>query len=195
MQKQSFREMPLVALFAALTAIGAFVRVPIPFVPFTLQLLFCLLAGFLLGPRGGLFSQMLYVGMGLIGLPVFTAGGGPGYVLQPTFGYLLGFIACAWIVGTIAHGRSQPSFACLFGAALAGLGVVYALGVPWLYGIFNFWLQDSRSVSWAVYYGFAVSIGGDLVIAFLTATLAFRLLPVVHKYPSVSGEEGQVDCP
>ena len=93
----------LVSLFAALTAVGAFIRIPIPFVPFTLQYLFCAFAGILLGPKLGALSQIIYVGMGLIGIPVFTEGGGIAYVFKPTFGYLIGFIVAAYVIGKIAE--------------------------------------------------------------------------------------------
>ena len=73
----------LIALFAALSVVGAFVKIPTPLVPFTLQTLFCVYAGFLLGARRGFASQLLYLLIGLIGIPVFALGGGPSYVLQP----------------------------------------------------------------------------------------------------------------
>ena len=91
------RDMVLFALFTALIAIGAFIRIPVPFCPFTLQLLFTTLAGLLLGSRRGAASVAVYVLLGLVGLPVFTSGGGPSYIFQPTFGYLIGFIGGAWL--------------------------------------------------------------------------------------------------
>lgn len=79
------RDLILVAMFAALTAIGAFIKIPIPYVPFTLQFLFCAFAGMILGARLGALSQIIYVAIGLAGIPVFTEGGGIGYVFKPTF--------------------------------------------------------------------------------------------------------------
>ena len=95
------RNMVLAALFAALTAIGAFLQIPTGTVPITLQFLFTALAGLLLGWKWGAISQLLYVGIGLLGLPVFTQGGGIGYVLQPSFGFLLGLIPAAAIIGAL----------------------------------------------------------------------------------------------
>ena len=66
------KDMILIALFAALTAIGAFIKIPTPLVPFTLQYLFCAYSGILLGAKHGLYSQLLYLGVGLMGFPVFT---------------------------------------------------------------------------------------------------------------------------
>jgi len=77
------RNLIIVAMFAALTAIGAFIKVPIPYVPFTLQYLFCALAGLVLGSKLGALSQIVYVAIGLSGVPVFTEGGGIGYIFKP----------------------------------------------------------------------------------------------------------------
>jgi predicted membrane protein len=75
-------KMILVALFAALIAVGAFIRVPVPLVPFTMQTFFVVLAGMLLGKKLGAASALVYLAVGLIGIPVFTQGGGIGYVLK-----------------------------------------------------------------------------------------------------------------
>ena len=74
------RSLILAALFAALTAIGAFLKIPLGALSLTLQFFFTAMAGVLLGPRWGAASQAVYVALGLAGLPVFTMGGGLGYV-------------------------------------------------------------------------------------------------------------------
>ena len=81
MKKGRTKNLVLIALFAALVAIGAFIKIPMPLVPITLQFAFCLLAGEVLGVKGGT-AVLIYVIMGLIGLPVFTEGGGFMYVLS-----------------------------------------------------------------------------------------------------------------
>ena len=75
-KKFTTRDLILCALFTALSAIGAFIRIPVPLVPFTLQITFTTLAGLLLGSKKGAISVAVYVLMGLIGIPVFTQGGG-----------------------------------------------------------------------------------------------------------------------
>ncbi|WP_312461130.1 biotin transporter BioY, partial [Proteiniclasticum sp.] len=92
------RELTLLPLFTVLTAVGAFIKIPIGAVPVSLQTVFVLLSALLLGKKAAI-SQGVYVLLGLLGLPIFTGGGGIGYVLTPTFGYLMGFIAAAFIVG------------------------------------------------------------------------------------------------
>ena len=110
MNKTRTKGLILISLFAALTAIGAFIKIPIPYVPITLQLLFCVYSGILLGARWGLYSQLLYLAIGLIGIPIFTNGGGPSYVLQPTFGYLVGFALCSYIVGRLTENLRECKF-------------------------------------------------------------------------------------
>ena len=95
------RKLVYTALFAALTAAGAFLRIPMGFSSVTLQYLFTAMAGLLLGRRWGAVSQAVYVLLGLVGLPIFTMGGGLGYVFQPTFGFLLGRWPCRRSSGTM----------------------------------------------------------------------------------------------
>ena len=86
--KNKVNDLVMISLFAALTAVGAFIKIPIPHVPLTLQTLMVMFAGLILGSRRGALSQLLYLVIGLLGIPIFAQGGGPGYVLQPSFGFL-----------------------------------------------------------------------------------------------------------
>ena len=113
MNKLNTKSLILCSLFAALIAVGAFIKIPIPVVPFTLQVLFTTLAGLLLGPRLGAISVGIYILIGLVGLPVFTQGGGPSYIFQPTFGYLIGFLIGTYITGYIAHRKKNSSLKTL----------------------------------------------------------------------------------
>lgn len=170
------RDMVLFGLFTALTAVGAFIRVPVPVCPFTLQLLFTTLAGLILGSRRGAASVALYVALGLIGVPVFTQGGGPGYIFQPTFGYLIGFIAGAWLTGRIREGAAgMPSLSRLLAADFAGLLVVYLFGMVYVYGINNFYLGTPIGIWPVVLYCFLLAVPGDLCLCVLAALLARRL--------------------
>jgi len=146
-----FRELVLITLFAALTALGARVTIPLPFtpVPVTLQVLFPLLAGLLLGSKRGALSQAEYVAAGLAGLPVFAKGGsGLTYFLGPTGGYLLGFIAAAFVVGELVAMNQRNSAVrvsikgfdtlcysargATFLASLGGVVAIYLCGALWL---------------------------------------------------------------
>lgn len=179
--KLKTRDMILVALFAALTAIGAFIRIPIPYVPFTLQYFFCAFSGILLGSKLGALSQALYVAIGLSGIPVFTHGGGLSYIFQPTFGYLIGFIVGAYVIGKLTEKMKSTSFIKNYLSILAGMFFVYLFGLIHLYVIFNFYLLKSKSISWVFFYGCFTVIGGDLVLSAFIAMLSTKILPVLKR--------------
>ncbi|MDE7075976.1 MAG: biotin transporter BioY, partial [Clostridia bacterium] len=87
------------AVFVALMIAGAYIKIPFPFMPLTFQTVFAVLAGLLLGWKKGIIAMTVYAFVGLVGLPVFTSGGGFSYVLMPSFGYIIGFIASAGVAG------------------------------------------------------------------------------------------------
>ena len=126
----STRGMIYASLFGALTAMGALVSIPLQPVPVTLQTLFLYLAGSLLGGSLGALSQLIYLVLGVIGLPVFSGGkAGLGVFLGPTGGYLIGFVAGAFVTGKIVRWRDNPGLVWVVFAMLAGTAAVYALGV------------------------------------------------------------------
>ena len=181
----------LVALFAALTAAGAFVKIPVGPAPITLQFFFTALAGILLGPSLGLLSQLLYIGLGLVGLPVFTAGGGPAYILHPTFGYLVGFSLAAFIIGKITSRVSKPTIKVLFGACMLGIFVIYALGVPYMYLILRFVVQTPIAFYQALVSGFIVFLPGDVAKSIVAAYLGARVLPLIKRNQAGAGIDVQ----
>lgn len=127
------RSLVYVALFAVLIAVGAFLRIPVPPVPFTLQSFFCLLAGSLLGPWLGTLAVLIYLAIGLMGVPVFTQGGGISYLFMPTFGFLLGLIPLALFSGLFLRktqnrrgiGGTLSRMAVLYGCSILMLLVGY----------------------------------------------------------------------
>ncbi len=122
------------SLCAALIAAGAFVHIPLGPVPISLQTMFVLLAGFLLGPWRGALTLILYEVAGLLGLPVFAGGkSGLAVFLGPTGGYLLGFIVCALVAGLAVRGLKPgqtPGWGKLLLFGGLGLFSIYAIGVP-----------------------------------------------------------------
>ena len=141
------REIILCGLFIALVAVGAFVRIPVGTDVYTLQFLFTLLAGLVLGARLGAVAVGTYVVMGLVGIPVFASGGGPGYILQPTFGYLVGFIVQAYVTGALAR-CAAPNFRRVFGVTLIGMAIVYLFGISYFYIASNY-IIDAPIGFWA----------------------------------------------
>lgn len=179
--KLTVKEMTLISLFAALTAIGAFIKIPTPIVPFTLQFLFCTYAGLLLGAKHGLYSQFLYLFIGLIGIPIFANGGGPAYVLQPTFGYLIGFAGCTYIVGKFVDRSAEIKFWPVFSSIVAGLMLIYLLGVGYLYMMVNFYLHKEITLMTSLMVGFVPYITFDLLQSIIIALTAIRIVPILRR--------------
>ena len=130
------KNLVLCALFAALIAIGTYIKIPTPLLPLTFQTLFVVLSGLVLGKKYGAIAVCVYVAAGLIGLPVFT-----GSALNPTFGYILGFIPGAWLAGFIAE-KFKASFLTFFLGAVAGIALIYAVGIPYYYFMSKYYLGN-----------------------------------------------------
>ena len=179
----SARKLALTALFAALTALGAWLRIPTPWSAFSMQVLFVFLAGVFLGPGYGALSQAVYVLLGLAGLPVFIGGSGPSYVLQPTFGFLLGFIPAAAAVGALCRSAAEtPSRGRIALACLAGLAVTYAVGLPYMALIRSVYLRQSLSAAELLVGGMLLFLPGDAVKLALTVFLTRTLLPRLRRF-------------
>ncbi|MCK4418091.1 MAG: biotin transporter BioY [Candidatus Latescibacteria bacterium] len=167
-----------VGLMAGLTAVGAFIRIPLPYVPvpFTLQVLFVFLAGALLGARLGALSQLVYLGLGLAGLPVFAGGAaGPGSILMPTFGYIIGFVFAAYVIGTLTQKTPVPQFRSTFLKILAGLPLIYLFGVVYLYLNLNLITGKSCSLQDALLMGCLIFLPFDVVKAAIAAFIAVKV--------------------
>ena len=167
-EKNRIKSLLLTALFAALTAVGAFVRIPVGHSAVTMQFFFCAMAGFLLGPYRGAASQGLYVLLGLVGLPIFTEGGGLTYVARPGFGFLLGLIPASFFIGLMTRPRPCPLFRRIF-AALLGLLALYAVGVPW------YSVTLSGGFSWKISASCLIFLPFDLLKLLLALFLSRKL--------------------
>jgi biotin transport system substrate-specific component len=168
-EQTSLRGMVYASLFGALTAVGAYIIIPLPPVPITLQTLFLGLAGVLLGARLGALSQVVYLLLGIIGLPVFAGGkAGLGILVGPTGGYLIGFVAAAFVTGKIAQMKRRPGFAWLFLALLAGEAVMYG------FGILQLALVARLSLLKALTVGLLPFLPGDGVKIVLTTLIALK---------------------
>lgn len=159
-----------IALLAALTAASARFTLEIGPVPLTLQVMVTLLAGLTLGARDGALSQVAYLALITAGLPVDARGLGAAAWLSPTAGYLLGFVAGAFVAGWVAEHTAARRWLWRFVAALAGVAVIYTCGAGWL----------------AVYLGSATTALTAGVMPFITADLAkaalsASLTEIVHR--------------
>lgn len=148
-----------VVAFTALTMAGAYIRIPLPFtpVPLTLQTFFVLLAGAVLGKKLGSLSQISYLFIGIFGLPVFTGGlYGLARLFGPTGGYLLGFVAAAYLIGRLLD--DEPAgFIEITIAMFLGDVVLLSLGAAWLALVMHISLWQGFAL------GFVPFIPGDII--------------------------------
>jgi biotin transport system substrate-specific component len=159
-----------IAGFAALTALGAQIEIPHQPVPYTLQTLFVLLSGAVLGRRNGALSQLLYVALGMSGVPVFSSWGfGLARVLGPTGGYLLAFPVAAFAVGYLV--REHRGFFRVLASMIVGLGIIFSLGTLQL----NFVYFHDWSLAFSN--GFLIFSWWDVVKLFAAATVAAKFSP------------------
>ncbi len=168
-----------ISFFAAMTAVGGMIRIPTLIVPITLQTLFVYLSGDLLGNKNGAYSQLLFLILGLIGIPVFAMGGGLGYVLQPTFGYLISFPLAAWVIGTTAKKFKSEKWLGWIAANGTGFIVINTTGVVYLYININFIVHQQLSWEQALWSGVLIFVPGEIVKIILAAALARRLKPLM----------------
>lgn len=180
MKNEKTKTMILCAMFVALIAAGAFIKIPVPVVPFTLQYLFTMLAGLLLGGKRGFLAVGVYIFLGLAGLPIFAQGGGIGYIFQPTFGYIIGFALGALVTGIIANRSKKPGYKRLLAANFAGLGIVYLFGMVYCYLISDFYLGTPIGLWPLILYCFILAVPGDILLCIIGAFLGKRLIPVVR---------------
>jgi biotin transport system substrate-specific component len=175
------RDLALIAAFAALiAALSVTVAIPIPFspVPITLQTLGVMLAPSLLGWKRGTLAVAAFLALGLAGLPLFAGGrGGVAVLAGPSAGFIISWVFAALVIGyltdLLVRGRKYGFWTGVGVNVLGGIGVIYAIGVPWLAVA----LGDGFL---AAAYSMAVYLPGDLAKAVLTAAIAAA---VARAYP------------
>ena len=179
--KLTTRELIITALFTSLTAVGAFISVPLGPIPVTLQTIFVVLSGLILGARLGALSQITYIILGLIGLPIFSGGTcGLTSIVSPTFGFLLGFILAAFVIGKIT--QKNKSLINIIYSVFIGSLIIYVIGIPYFYFIFTNYLGKSINFYQALKFACLPFIPGDIIKAIISITLAKQLIPRLSKY-------------
>ena len=164
------KSMILVALFASITAVFSIIPgIPLPFspVPITLQVFAVLLSGALLGAKLGALSQVVYLLLGIIGLPVFSGGtAGLSVLVGATGGYLIGFPIAAFVFGTFITRKTSPFWINALIAVILSLAIIYIPGTLWLGHILSLSLSKAFTIGSLPY------IPLDLVKAVLVLLLA-----------------------
>ena len=156
-----------IAIGAALLASIGSIAIPIGPVPITLQMLGIMTIASILGAKIGSLAVVVYLLLGLIGLPVLSGSGGLAPFVGPTVGYLLAFPLAAYLIGWLSE--RHRSFPAIVGYnVLIGLGLVYVLGSLGLQAVFGMTFIDALKVN-------VPFIIGDLIKAVLAAAIAVKV--------------------
>lgn len=170
----------MTATFSVLTALGALIFLPLYPVPITFQTLFTYLSGVILGPWMGALSQIIYIILGGIGLPVFAGGkAGFGTLAGPTGGYLIGFIAAAYAIGKACDLKRNPTATRIAGSLILGTLIIYIFGIIQLSQWMNGNLKNAVLVGLLP---FIIGDGVKLAIATTVAVRLRRILPRTNFY-------------
>ena len=170
----------LVPLFTALMICGAYIRIPLPPVPITLQSLFIMVGALLLTPGEAAFSVLLWIFLGAIGLPVFTSGGGFAALFGPTGGYIFG-MAIAMVLGAFLF-RSRRTFGWNILNTLIMNLVIYAIGTTYL--------AINRDMSFVAALGVGVTpfLIGDGLKMIISSLVAVPLRKELDKNSTIDNE-------
>ena len=177
------KELTLCAFMCVLYILGSKIVIPAGIIPLTLQTMMVILAGLLLTPKQVFISYSLFLGMGIIGFPVFASGGGIAYVLQPSFGFLLSFPIAAGLISFLRRKLHLHSYHTLFPLCMLGLILIYILGCLYMYGILNFYMGLGKSMGAVIAAGALPFIISDTLSIALASFVALRLnqIPVIQR--------------
>ena len=172
-----------IALFAALIAVGAFIKIPLPPVPITLQTLFTLLAGLLLPLSISTSALLVYIFLGAIGLPIFASGGGIAALTGPPGGYIVGLLPAVIVAGLMLKKDKEYSFWYFLLVSFVATVAIYIPGL--------FWLGFSRhlTISQTLAGGLTPFIIGDVLKMVVSSIVAYKLHGYVTKMLTESEEE------
>lgn len=180
--KNKTKDLTLIALFTVFIATGAFIRISVGPVPFTMQFFFTNLAALTLSKKNSFMCVLIYIIIGLTGIPVFTQGGGLGYILNQNFGFILGFLFGNYISSYILEKINKTNFIHYIFASIINLTVIYSTGILYYYIISHFYLNSEMLIKTFLASFMIICLPGDIISLILSSILAGRLKIIVNKY-------------
>lgn len=173
--KLSTREMVLIPIFSALIAIGAQLSIPIGPVPISLQSLFLMIGAYYLSPNSTFISGIIYLILGLIGIPVFAGGmGGIGSILRPSFGFLIAMPIAGFVMSKLMKGYNT-SFTQYIGIYALGSFILYLIGLPYMAMILNLYLNKGMGMYSILKAGMLIFLPGDIIKSIVATMISLQL--------------------
>lgn len=175
-------DITLSALFCTLIIVGSLIKIPMPnMMPITLQTFFVLLTGLVLPLKSSTLATLTYTVLGLIGLPIFSGGGGLGYVLMPNFGFIIGFVISSVIISIIIEKLKKRTFWQYFTISLLGVSVIYIIGIFYFVFITNVYNKSDYSAMWFIQTVFLPFLPKEIICSLLASLTAYKIRPQVRK--------------
>lgn len=171
-----------ISYFTMLTILGGLISITIPFAPtikITFQTLFVAAAGLIIGARDGAFAQIAYMVLGLVGIPVFSAGGGIMYVVKPSFGYILSFPLQAFLTGFLISKQKTLASWKLFLCAAVGCLASYAVGITYQVLIVAFYTGSGIAAAFATVPSVLLMLVKDLILIYLLCLIYPRIKTMI----------------
>lgn len=174
------KELTLTAIMLAILIVCSQLALPIGPVPITLQTIAVMIIGYLLSPRNALLATIIYLVMGLAGLPVFSAfSGGLQYVLMPSFGFVLSFIPASYLQAKYLEKQSNPEVKQFIFAGLINFSVTYLIGLTYMAAILNLYMNSQLNFVGILMAGFIPFLFGDILKIIVSVTLAKKIIPLI----------------
>ena len=174
----------LSALFCTLICIGSFIRIPMPnMMPVTLQTFFVLMTGLVLPIKASSLAILTYIALGLIGLPIFSGGGGIGYVLMPNFGFIIGFLIATVIMSVITQKLKYSKLWQYIVISLICIAVIYIIGIFYFAFITNVYNNNNYSAIWFIQTVFLPFLPKEIICIILASLSAYKIRPYITKIP------------
>ena len=172
----------LSALFCTLICIGSFIRIPMPnMMPVTLQTFFVLLTALVLPLKASTLATITYMALGLIGLPIFSGGGGLGYILMPNFGFIIGFVIATVIISFITEKFNNRKLWQYIVISLLGIAVIYIIGILYFAFITNVYNNNNYSAIWFIQTVFLPFLPKEIICIILASFSAYKIRPYITK--------------
>lgn len=174
----------LSALFCTLICIGSFIRIPMPnMMPVTLQTFFVLLTALVLPFKASILSILTYIALGIIGLPIFSGGGGLGYVLMSNFGFIIGFWVTTLIISVITEKLTNCKLWQYIVISMLGMTVIYIIGILYFAFITNVYNNNDYSAIWFIQTVFLPFLPKEIICIILASLSAYKIRPYITKIP------------